>query len=109
MSNSANARPRKSSGIACCMIVSAEIFATKNAKKPENNRPANAASVTHQPNTRLPAPSNAIEPRSIRIGGTESFHFCASTMPIVPPRKPSPPISPRASVSAVPPSTRFFA
>ena len=41
MSNSANARPRKSSGIACCMIVSAEIFATKNAKKPENSSPAN--------------------------------------------------------------------
>ena len=37
MSNSANARPRKSSGIDCCMIVSAEIFPTKNEKNPMNS------------------------------------------------------------------------
>ena len=45
MSYSANARPRKSSGIACCVMVSVEILPRKNEKKPTNSSAANAATV----------------------------------------------------------------
>ena len=89
MSNSANARPRKSSGIACCMIVSAEIFPRKNEKNPMKSMAGEAGHATRAPpKTRVPAPSRNIDASSRRIGGIRSFHFCARTKPSAPPTRP---------------------
>jgi hypothetical protein len=109
MSNSAKARPRKSSGIDCCVMVSAEILPRKNAKNPTNRSAAKPASETSAPNTSVPAPSSTMEEISRRMGGTRSFHFCASTSPSAPPTNPPPPVSASAIVLALPPCTRFFA
>ena len=109
MSNSANARPRKSSGIACCTIVSADTFPRKKEKNPRNSITANPATETNAPPMTPPMPSSAIDVNSIRTGATRSFSFCATTMPVPAPSRPPRPESTSDRVSASPPSARFFA
>ncbi len=52
------------------------------------------------PNTKVAAPSSAMDASSSRIGGTRSFHFCARTRPSAPPTSPPSPEMASASVSA---------
>ena len=111
MSKSANARPRKSSGIACCMIVSAEIFADEEREEADEQQHGEPGERTRRPEHDRPDAEQRPSSRAAAgSAGRVSFQRLrehqaerAADEPAAHPTRPS------ESVSASPPSTRFFA